>query len=161
MNNKIQEAYKKIWLDLRYFLSFGFGSGLAPKAPGTFGTLAAIPLYYLICDVNYIVYMLICIIGFLLGVKITNDVSTQLDEDDFPGIVWDEIIGFLLVMFLVPVSTLNTCLGFVLFRIFDIWKPMPIKWLDTKFKGGFGIMIDDVMAALYAWIALQVFIRIV
>jgi len=161
MKNNIQEAYKKVWTDLSYFLSFGFGSGLFPKAPGTFGTLAAIPLYYIICDFNYIVYMLICIIGFSIGVKITNDVSIQLDEDDFPGIVWDEIIGFLLVMYLVPVSAFNTFWGFVLFRVFDIWKPWPIKWLDTKCKGGFGIMIDDVLAALYAWVILQTFIRII
>ncbi len=160
-SSNIRKAYKKVWHDLRYFLAFGFGSGLAPKAPGTFGTLAAIPLYYLICDVNFALYMLICIIGFILGVKITNDVSIQLKENDFSGIVWDEIIGFLLTMFMVPVSIVNICVGFILFRVFDIWKPAPIKWLDTKFEGGFGIMIDDVMAAIYAWVLLQLFIRII
>lgn len=157
----IKDAYKKIWTDLRYFFAFGFGSGLSPKAPGTFGTIAAIPVYYLICDCNYLLYLLICGFGFLFGVKITSYVSIKLQEDDFSGIVWDEIIGFLLVMFLVPINITNTVLGFILFRIFDIWKPMPIQWLDSNCKGGFGIMIDDVMAAFYAWLVLQIFIRIV
>lgn len=161
LDNSLQEVYKKVWSDLRYFLAFGFGSGLSPKAPGTFGTVAAIPLYYLICDLNSLLYLLICIFGFIFGVKITTDVSNHLKENDFPGIVWDEIIGFLITMYLVPISTVNTICGFVLFRVFDIWKPQPIKWLDKKFKSGFGIMIDDVMAAIYAWIVLQIIIRII
>ena len=161
MNNNLIEAHKKVWTDLRYFLAFGFGSGLAPKAPGTFGTLAAVPIYYLMCDFNSWVYFLLCVVGFVLGTRIIDFVSIELEEDDFPGIVWDEIIGFLLVMFLVPISPANTCIGFVLFRVFDIWKPFPIKWLDSKFKSGFGVMIDDVMAAVYAWLLLQTFIRII
>ncbi len=160
MKNKIQEAYKRVWFDLRYFIAFGFGSGLIPKAPGTFGTIAAIPIYYLICDIPSVLYLLLCIIGFIFGVKIVDFVSLQLDEDDYPGIVWDEIVGFLFVMFLVPISFTNICVGFILFRIFDIWKPLPIRWLDKRFKGGFGVMVDDVVAAFYAWILLQIFIRI-
>lgn len=155
------EITKRVWSDWQYFVSFGFGSGLAPKAPGTFGTLAALPMYYLICDLPAIWYLLVCVVSFFVGVKIVDNVSKDLAVDDYPGIVWDEVVGYLFVMYLVPASIFNAFLAFVFFRVFDIWKPFPIRWFDRRLKSGFGVMLDDFIAAVFAWVALQIAIRII
>lgn len=152
---------KKVWTNWQYFISFGFGSGLAPKAPGTFGTIAAFPLYYLLLGMPANVYLLVCVVSFFFGVKIVDNVSKEIGVDDHPGIVWDEIVGYLFTMYLVPFSIFNALLGFILFRVFDIWKPFPIRWLDKHVKGGLGVMIDDFIAAVFAWFALQIAIRII
>lgn len=136
------------------FLAFGFGSGLAPKAPGTFGTLAAIPLYLLMMGLNWQFYLLVLLVTFVLGVYLCEKASKNLGVHDHGGIVWDEFVGFWLTMFLIPWHWQWLLLGFVLFRFFDIIKPFPIKWLDQHVEGGFGIMIDDVIAGIYAWIIL-------
>lgn len=138
-----------------YFLAFGFGTGLLPKAPGTWGTLAAIPLYLLLAGTPWWVYLAVTMAAFLLGVMICSTVSTDLGVGDYPGIVWDEVVGFLLTLFLVPVSVYWMLAGFVLFRVFDIWKPQPIRFVDQHVHGGLGIMLDDVLAAIPAWILLQ------
>ena len=101
------------------------------------------------------------VVGFFIGVKIIDIVSQDLGIDDYSGIVWDEIIGFLFVMYSVPISTLHILLGFGLFRLFDIWKPFPIRWLDKHLKGGMGVMLDDFIAAIFAWVVLQIIIRII
>lgn len=152
---------KKVWIDWQYFISFGFGSGLLPKAPGTFGTIAAIPLYFLLFGLPAHLYLLVCILSFFCGVKIVDNVSREIGVDDYPGIVWDEIVGYLFTMYLVPFSVFNVFLGFIFFRVFDIWKPFPIGWLDRRLKGGLGIMLDDFIAAVFAWVALQIVIRII
>jgi len=139
-----------------HFLAFGFGSGLAPKAPGTFGTLAAIPLYLLIQNLEWYFYLSIVLIAFLAGIWICDKTSTDLKVHDHPGIVWDEIVGYLLTMFLAPTGWLWIAVGFGLFRLYDIWKPWPINILDRQVRGGLGIMLDDVIAAVYAWIGLQI-----
>lgn len=144
-----------------YFLAFGFGSGLSPILPGTFGTLAAIPLYLLIKDLPWLLYLLITIIAFVYGIYICNMVSKDLGEHDYPGIVWDEIVGYFITMFLAPKTASWMLLGFLLFRIFDIWKPQPIRYFDKHVQGGIGIMLDDVIAALFAWIILQCIVVIV
>ncbi len=139
-----------------HFLAFGFGSGLAPKAPGTFGTLAAIPFYYLIIDWPAPIYLGFLILTFLLGVYLCDRSAKELGVHDHPGIVWDEMVGYWIVMFAAPAGWPWALLGFVLFRFFDIVKPWPIGWIDEKVSGGFGIMLDDVLAALFAWGLLQV-----
>lgn len=146
---------QKVWRDPAYFIAFGFGSGLMPVAPGTWGTVAAIPIYLLLAQTHWSVYLFVTLVSFILGVFICNKVSRDLGVPDYSGIVWDEIVGFLLTMFLVPFHVIWIISGFLLFRLFDIWKPNPIKWLDHYVKGGFGIMIDDVLAAIFAWIILQ------
>lgn len=138
------------------FLAFGFGSGLAPFAPGTFGTLAAIPLYYLLAMLSWPFYLLTVIIAFLLGIYLCEQASKSLGVHDHGGIVWDEFVGLWLTLFLIPNQWYWVMLGFMLFRFFDIVKPFPIKWLDKKVKGGFGIMIDDVIAGLFAWAVLMI-----
>lgn len=141
------------------FLAFGFGSGLAPFAPGTFGTLAAIPLYLLMVQLPWMAYLLLTVAAFFLGIYLCNRASHHLGVHDHGGIVWDEFVGLWITLFLVPNEWPWLLAGFVLFRFFDVVKPFPIKWLDKKVKGGFGIMIDDVIAGLFAWIILMIVVR--
>src|SRR3990167_2825750 len=150
-------SLKKVWSDPIYFLAFGFGSGLSPIAPGTFGTLAAIPIYVLLAFLlNAKAYLLVVCFAFLAGIFVCSHVSRDLGKHDYKGIVWDEIVGYLLTMFLVPLHGFWVLLGFVLFRVFDIWKPYPIRWIDARVGGGFGIMLDDVLAAIPAFLILQI-----
>ena len=135
--------------------AFGFGSGLAPKAPGTFGMLAAIPLYLLMVGLSLPFYAVLLIASFVLGVYLCDKTSADLGVHDHPGIVWDEFVGFWLTMFMAPAGWQWIVIGFVLFRLFDIWKPWPIRQLDRNVDGGLGIMVDDVLAAVYAWLGLQ------
>lgn len=145
----------KVWKNPVYFLAFGFGSGLSPIAPGTCGTLAAIPLYWLLSYSLLPIYLLVTCVAFAVGVKVSDIVSHDLGEHDYKGIVWDEIVGYWLTMFMAPKGLWWVIAGFVLFRLFDIWKPWPISWVDQRVKGGLGIMVDDVLAAIPAWIILQ------
>jgi phosphatidylglycerophosphatase A len=146
---------KQILTDPVLFLAFGFGSGLAKKAPGTFGTLAAVPLYCLFAQTGSVFYSLLTLIVTVAGVWICGIAAEKLGEHDFGGIVWDEIAGYLITMWLAPFDWKAIVAGFLLFRIFDIVKPWPIKWIDRKVKGGLGIMFDDVLAAVFAGVLLQ------
>jgi len=128
---------------------------LSPVAPGTFGTLAAIPLYLLLSSASAPIYLLVLIGGFTLGVYICAQAANSLRSHDHPAIVWDEIVGYLATMYLVPVSLYTTVTGFLLFRLFDILKPWPIGIVDRRVSGGFGIMIDDMIAAVFAAIVLR------
>lgn len=149
---------QQILSDPILFLAFGFGSGLAKKAPGTFGTLAAIPVYWVFAQADLLVYSLLTLIVTVAGVWICGISAEKLGEHDFGGIVWDEIAGFLITMWLVPLTWQTIIAGFILFRFFDILKPWPIKWLDRQVKGGFGIMIDDVLAGFFAGGLLLLFV---
>lgn len=151
----INPTFKQVLTNSSHFFAFGFGSGLAPKAPGTFGTLAAVPIYWLIQDLSWPIYITWLIVTFALGVYWCDRSSQQLGVHDHGGIVWDEFVGYWITMFLAPTGWLWMLLGFLLFRFFDIIKPWPINWLDRKVSGGFGIMIDDVLAGIYALIVLQ------
>jgi phosphatidylglycerophosphatase A len=140
-----------------HLLSLGFGSGLSPYAPGTMGTLVAIPLYLLLSQLELIAYLTVIVAGFVLGVYLCHYTSKALGVHDHSGIVWDEIIGYWITMIAVPALTWQWILaGFVLFRLFDIVKPWPVKLADKRVPGGFGIMIDDVLAGLYAFACMQV-----
>ena len=141
----------QIMRDPILFLAFGFGSGLAKKAPGTCGTLAAVPLYWALAQFdNALIYSSVTLLVTLLGIAICGVAANKLGEHDFGGIVWDEIAGYLITLWWVPFSWSMLVVGFVLFRIFDILKPWPIKWIDAKVQGGLGIMLDDVLAAVFA-----------
>jgi phosphatidylglycerophosphatase A len=142
------------------FLAFGFGSGLAKKAPGTFGTLAAIPVYWLFAQTNLFVYSLLTIVVTIAGIWICDSAAKKLDEHDFGGIVWDEIAGYLITMWLVPFTWQAMVLGFILFRFFDILKPWPIRWIDRQVHGGLGIMLDDVLAGVFAGGVLLAFLAL-
>jgi phosphatidylglycerophosphatase A len=154
--NQVKLA-QRVWQNPAYFIAFGFGSGLMPIAPGTWGTLAAIPIYYLMRDLPWPLYVILTLAAFILGVWVSERVSKDLGVHDYKGIVWDEVVGYLLTMFLAPNGLFWIISGFILFRIFDIWKPQPIGWIDQKVSGGLGIMLDDVVAAVPACLILQIF----
>lgn len=137
------------------WLAFGFGSGLSPKAPGTMGTLAAIPLYLLLAKLPLIGYALVVLVSFIVGCWLCGEAAKRLGVHDFGGIVWDEFVGYWITMFAAPAGWLWIAVGFVLFRVFDIWKPWPIRVADQQVHGGLGIMLDDVLAGIYAGLALQ------
>ncbi len=144
-------------------LALGFGSGLAPKAPGTFGTLAAVPLYLMFSSTLFEWQLLIVVASFFAGIYLCNVTATALGVHDHPAIVWDEFVGFWLTMLALPLlgvslDWLLLLLGFIFFRLFDIIKPWPILWVDQKVHGGFGIMFDDVLAGLYAGLLLSIVI---
>ena len=138
------------------FLAFGFGSGLSPKAPGTVGTLAAVPVYLLVADWPLWAYSLLVLAAAVAGVWICQRASDQLQVHDHPGIVWDEFVGYWITLWAVPADWLWIAIGFVVFRILDIAKPWPISHLDRQVKGGFGIMIDDILAGVMACAILHV-----
>jgi phosphatidylglycerophosphatase A len=138
-----------------YFLAFGFGSGLARKAPGTWGTLMAVPMYvYLAPRLSEMVFLLLLIWAFVLGIWVCDKTGKALGVADYGGIVWDEIVAFLLVLFFTPPGWGWSLLAFVLFRFFDIVKPPPIKYFDSTWHGGLGVMFDDLLAAGYALLCL-------
>jgi len=138
------------------FFALGAGLGLSPKAPGTVGTLLAIPLLFLMPQ-SVLAYLLVVAVLFAFGVWCCDVCARELGVHDHPGIVWDEVVGYLLVMVAVPRTLMFVVAGFILFRIFDILKPWPIRWVDKRIHGGIGIMLDDVLAAVFAGLMLQLF----
>ncbi len=139
-------------------LALGFGSGLLPRAPGTAGTLAAIPLYLVMQSLALTVYVPLVAVLFLLGIPICAHTAKRLGVHDHPGIVWDEIVGYLVTMTFAPTGWLWVLAGFLLFRFFDVLKPWPIRWLDRRVGGGFGIMVDDLLAGIAAAAVLQLLV---
>lgn len=138
-----------------HFLAFGLGSGLAPTAPGTFGTLAALPLYYLLAGFTTPAQLdLIIGIAVIAGIWICGKTGRDLGVADHSGIVWDEIAAFWIVLAAIPQTPLWVAAAFGLFRLFDIWKPFPINWFDAHLKNGFGVMFDDLLAAGYTLLVL-------
>ncbi len=143
--------------DLRnkvHLLATGFGSGLVPVAPGTVGTIAAIPFYMMFAFLPwtwlFVATLAICLFGPYICGKAADDIGVH----DHKAIVWDEFAGLFITMCFVPFSWTALALGFVLFRIFDVLKPWPISLMDKKLEGGFGIMMDDVAAGLAAGVCL-------
>lgn len=137
------------------FLALGFGSGLAPKAPGTFGTLAAVPFFLLMSNLTPLYYALFVLIVCLTGIYICGKAASDVGVHDHGAIVWDEFAGFFITMFMIPVTWQSVLVGFILFRIFDIAKPWPISIADKKLTGGFGIMFDDVLAGFAALVIMH------
>jgi len=136
-------------------LALGFGSGLLPKAPGTAGTLAAVPVYLLVQPLAWPSYLALTVLLFVAGIAICAHTAARLGVHDHPGIVWDEIVGYLVTMTLAPAGWPWIATGFVLFRFFDVLKPWPIRWCDRQVRGGFGIMLDDLIAGAFAACVLQ------
>ena len=138
-----------------HFFGLGFGSGLAPKAPGTFGTLVGYPLFWLISVYALSTQLIIISALFLIGIYFCGVTGKALGVSDHGGIVWDEIVAMMLVLAFTPNQWQWWLVAFLLFRLFDIWKPFPIRQFDAKLKNGFGVMFDDLLAAIYAIIGLQ------
>lgn len=139
------------WKNPIHIVAFGFGAGASPKAPGTVGTLVAIPIYLSLSQLSLPLYLLVVFLVCVAGVYICDRCAKDLKVHDHSGIVWDEIAGYLITMIAIPNNIITVFLGFALFRLFDIWKPWPISWLDKQVKGGLGIMLDDVIAGIFAW----------
>lgn len=153
--NTTQHIPSKLVRDPGHLLSFGFGSGLSPYAPGTMGTIVAIPLYLLTAYFGSLAVIISCIVICLIGVWLCQRTTQALGVQDHPAIVWDEIAGYFVTMLFVPASVLTVILGFVLFRLFDIVKPWPISVIDSRVKGGLGVMLDDILAGVFACAVLQ------
>lgn len=137
------------------FLALGFGSGLTPIAPGTAGTLAAIPVYLLMQNLTMPVYATVTGLLFLVGIPVCAWTARRLGMHDHPAIVWDEVVGYLITMMAAPGGWEWVLVGFVLFRLFDIAKPWPIRWCDRQVEGGLGIMLDDLLAGVFAALVIQ------
>ena len=133
-----------------HFLALGFGSGLIPLMPGTFGSVAAIPLIVAMSFVDIYAFLAITVVSFLLGIFLCGKTADDMKMHDHGSIVWDEVAGMMVVFIAVPTTALNLIIGFLLFRFFDILKPWPIREFDKKVHGGFGIMIDDIIAGAMA-----------
>lgn len=138
-----------------HFIAFGFGTGLAPFAPGTFGTLLAIPLWWIL-EGTYSQFALLVLIAllFLIGIWACGQTGRRLGVPDHQGMVWDEVVAFLLVLTIVPRELEWQLSAFLLFRLFDILKPPPIRYFERRFRGGFGVMFDDLLAAGYTLLVL-------
>ncbi len=152
---RVQPSWRFIFSHPAHFLSFGFGSGLFPGSPGTAGTLVAFPMYwYLAPRLSDAMFILVLIWAFAFGVWACQKTGRALGVVDHGGMVWDEIVAFLLVLFFTPQGFLWQLLAFSLFRFFDIVKPPPIRHFDRTWHGGLGVMFDDILAAGYTLLCL-------
>jgi len=143
------------WRNPVHLLACGFGSGLMPQAPGTYGTALAIPLYLLLVPLPLTGYLAVLALLTLLGIWACDRAARDFGVHDHQSIVWDEVLGYLVTMALAPPGWLAIVAGFVLFRFFDIIKPWPIRQVDRRVEGGFGIVLDDLLAGVYAGLVLQ------
>ena len=144
-----------------HFFALGFGSGLAKQAPGTFGTMVGLPLFWLISSYTISTQLIVIFALFLIGIYFCDKAGKALGVADHGAIVWDEIVAMMLVLAFSPPSCLNWVVAFILFRLFDIWKPFPIKQFDAKLKNGFGVMFDDLLADIYAILILKIILWII
>ncbi len=143
-----------VFKDPIHLLAFGFGSGLAKYAPGTFGSLAALVLYFALIGLPDWAYIAVVVVITVSGFHICGESARMLGVHDHPGIVWDEWAGMLITLAFAPAGLVWVLVGFLLFRLFDILKPFPANYFDRQ-NDGVGIVMDDVVAGIYAWFALQ------
>ena len=141
--------------DIRHWLAYGFGAGLSPWAPGTAGTLVAVPIYLVLSVLPLGAYLLVLLVLAAVGIWACGATARDNGADDPPSIVWDEIVGFLVAMTVAPAGWTWLIAAFVLFRLFDIFKPWPVSLADGQVRGGFGVVLDDVIAGVMTWIVLQ------
>jgi phosphatidylglycerophosphatase A len=144
------ELARKVLRDPVNLLAFGLGTGLSPVAPGTVGTILGVVLAWLVLPLSIELQFMVAIALIVSGVWICGESAKRVGVHDHSGIVWDEIAAMYLILIVVPLSVVIWALAFALFRLFDIWKPWPIRDLDHRLHGGLGIMLDDLVAALYA-----------
>lgn len=156
MRTKI--SFQSVWRNPIHFVACGFGVGTLPWMPGTFGTIVGVVLYLMLAKLSLIPYLLITFILLVAGVYLCGRVNRDFGTDDHPAAVWDEIASFPVVMIAIPCQWYFILIGFILFRIFDIWKPWPIRWVDKNIHGGIGVMLDDVIAALFSWVILYLIV---
>lgn len=148
------ELVRRVRRDPLLWIAFGAGTGLSPKAPGTVGTLPGLLLAWIIAGWGLWTQLGLIAVLTLVGIWLCGEASRRLGVHDHSGIVFDEIVAMLIPFLLVPVTPLSLLLGFLWFRLFDVWKPWPIRWFDRNIHGGLGIMIDDTLAGILAAVAL-------
>lgn len=141
---------RTVLTDPVHFLAFGFGSGLAPRAPGTAGSVVGVLLAFVTLPIGIVPRIIVAAAICLAGIWLCGESARRIGVHDHPGIVWDEIAGMYLLLLVAPKHALWWLFAFLLFRLFDIWKPWPIRELDHRLAGGLGIMLDDIAAALFA-----------
>lgn len=146
----------RLLLNPIHCLSLGFGAGTVSKAPGTAGTVVGILAYLLLQELALEYYLGIVFLLYMVGIWMCAYTANILQRHDHPAIVWDEIVGYLVTMILAPSGWLWIFVGFILFRIFDIWKPWPINLVDKQLKGGHGIMADDLLAGIFSLTVMQI-----
>ena len=151
------QTFQPSWTAARLVYT-GLGLGLAPRAPGTWGTLLGLPLFWLVVDEAWPVQAAWWAAIFALGWWAARRAEKELGRHDAPQVVIDEAAGYLTTMFLAPNRPECWILGFIFFRFFDIFKPWPVSWADRRLPGGFGVMADDFLAGVYAWLALRLVI---
>ncbi len=142
-------------------IATGCYSGYLPKAPGTWGSLAGLLLFLLLQPLDLLPYLAVVLVLFIAGTLAAGEAEKILDHRDPGVVVIDEIVGMLITMSGVPLTPLTLLLGFILFRFFDIAKPFPVNFFDSRFHGGLGIMLDDVVAGLYSLVFLHILLRFV
>lgn len=149
-------AAPHVWKNPLHLLACGLGLGLAPAASGTFGTLLGIPLYLVMDGLPLGWYVALVLGLFVFGIWLCGATARALGVPDHPAIVWDEVVGFLLTMTAAPAGWTWVAIGFVVFRVFDIAKPWPLRAVDRAVPGGLGIMLDDLLAGIYGLATLHV-----
>lgn len=159
MQETKQDPRQKInLLNPIHFCAVGFGSGLISPAPGTWGSFVATILGGILLQfISPIFFLLLTALCFVVGCYLCQKTADDMEVHDHGSIVWDEFVGIFIVLALLPVVNVLWCtIGFLIFRFFDIWKPYPIRYFDHKLKNGFGIMIDDVIAAIYSVLLISI-----
>lgn len=168
MNDGVLPARKSLTREqLRALLTYpsgwiacGFGSGLFPRAPGTAGSLVAlVPWWFALRELPLAWYVAVLVLAFALGVWACDVAGKRLGVDDHRALVWDEFVGQWIALCAAPLGWQWMAAGFLLFRLFDVWKPWPIRIADRRVHGGFGVMLDDVLAGIYALIVMQIAAR--
>lgn len=153
---KVPPIPDSVWHNPWHFIAFGFGSGTIPFAPGTFGTLMAIPFYLALRNLPNGLYLVALLLITLGSIWICSKVSKELGVQDHQGMCLDEFIGYFVTMYAAPHGIKWIFIGFVLFRLFDIWKPQPVRLIDEKIHGGTGMILDDIAAGIYAFIFMRI-----
>lgn len=156
-----QAGLRSVWQNPWHFLACGLGVGTFPYMPGTVGTLLGVVVYLLLAKCHFITYVILELLLLSVGVYLCGRFNREVGTDDHPAAVWDEVASFPMVMLGIPQTAGYVVLGFILFRVLDIWKPWPISWVDRRIHGGVGVMLDDVLAALLSWIILYTVVYVV
>ncbi len=153
-----QQVARLVWAHPIHYLSCGLGSGLLPRMPGTWGSLIAIPFFYVFHTLSWWQYAILLLVTFTIGVFLCDFSEKAFQKKDHSSIVWDEMVGMWITLYLAPFRLDALIVGFILFRAFDIFKPWPICWLQKNLPGGLGVMVDDAAAGVLSWALLQLWL---
>ena len=146
--------------NIYHFIALGFGSGLYKKGPGTAGSIVAIPIFYLLLNLPSLLQWLFVVTLFFVGLYSSNKVINLIDQKDPSFIVIDEIVAVLFLFIMIPTNIKFLAFAFILFRIFDIFKPFPVSWAENHLKGALGIMLDDIVAALLSLLVIRLILYV-